>query len=449
MNDNQVNIPPHSLHAEQAVLGVLLKDNNIFDDIAGTLSVSDFYNAGHRVIYNQIEKLIRENKSADGFTTAEHPEIELSYCISLLKNALSPTNGIAYAKTIRSKSIQRQLIGVCYEVAESGYQAHCNEIELIADAGKKINDIANLLSVELFDNTAKAIIAETIDDMQRMNESGNEILGISTGIRELDKRINGLKDGTMVLIAARPGLGKTTFALNIVSNHAVNKGYPLVFSIEMPRKQLMKKILSSHGTIPLGKVMSADLEDHQWHQVSECMKIFKDTNLEIIDNGAVTTDMIRLECRRYLKKHGKLTMVMVDYVQLVRGKKSDNRTTQVDEISRDLKSIAKEFDCPVIVLSQLSRDIEKRADKTPLNSDLRESGQLEQDAEEIIFIHNEMHPDKVSPNDGLAKLIVSKCRMGEQGSVVTEFQGNYSRFIETTKSWNYSKPKKYSDNFKG
>jgi replicative DNA helicase len=437
--------PPYNKPTEQALIGSLLQNNCLHDDVAEVVIHTDFYNHAHRRMFLTISNEIKNGRPADPVTIGKMPDIDFVYCVDLARATPSSRNATAYAKTVKRLSIQRDLIATANEISDKAF-SHCdNELELVADAERRIGQVTERLTIQIKDHTIGAALQESVNKMQELAESNGSLRGLSYGFVALDQYTNGLKPGTMATIAARPGGGKTTFALNIVEKEAIAGGFPLVFSIEMMRDQIANKMISSNGNVQMQKIMSPNmLDDNEWEAISAAKKRLKATNLEVVDNGSLTTDMIRIECRRYQRKYGELTLIMVDYVQIVKGKKSNNRTNEVDQISRDLLALAKEFDCPVLVLSQLSRDIEKRPDKTPLNSDLRESGQLEQDAEEIIFIHNEQEEGKTKPNDGLAKLIVSKCRNGRKGTVITEFQGEFSRFVNTNRNWasknNDSKP---------
>jgi replicative DNA helicase len=445
-----IDQPPYDERAEQCVIGSIMQDNQRHPDVAEVLTGNDFYLRVHRDIFNRITREINSGKPADAVTIGNHPDIDFSYCITLQRNTPSSKNVMAYARTVRKTAIQRSLISAANDIAEQAF-AHCeNELELVGNAEKRLAEVTDLLTTQTQDNSISAALKDAYEKMRELAESNSSLKGLTSGIPGLDTLTHGFKKGTTTAIAARPGCGKTTFALNIVEIEAIAGGYPLVFSIEMKRDQLANKMIASNGNVKMHGIMSPkSLNDVQWKGVAEGIKRLEATNLEIVDNGSITTDMIRIECRRYLGKHGKLTLIVVDYVQIVRGKKADNRTNQVAEISRDLTALAKEFDCPLIVLSQLSRDIEKEGLRTPKNSDLRESGQLEQDAEDIIFIHNENDPDKPNVNDGLAKLIVSKSRNGQRGSVVVEFDGAYSRFKNTSRTWSYHKQKPYTPKFKG
>ena len=443
-------IPPHSHSAEQAVLGAILQDNACFDDVSEILCQEDFYNALHRDIFAAIREDLKKVKTVDVVTLAKHEGVDLSYCIELNKNCPSLKNVRIYAQSVKDKSIQRQLIGASFDIQEAAYQQPESIQKLVSDSERILSQVTNKLAVSTQDNSASAVLKQTYTRMKEMVESDGSLVGISTGIPKIDQMINGLKKGTMILLAARPAMGKTTLALNMFEHEAMNGGYPLAFSIEMPAYQLMNKIIASNGNVPLPAILNPkSLTDYQWAGVNDSMKRIKSTNMEIIDNGDMTTDLIRLECRKYLRKHGKLTLILVDYLQLIRGNTKENRTQEISGISRDLKSIAKEFNCPVLALSQLSRKLEERANKRPVNADLRESGQLEQDAEEIIFIHREdEYPDSDDVNDGLAELIISKCRMGQKGTVITQFNGPLSRFDETNRVVTLpSKKKSYSERF--
>lgn len=422
--------PPYSMAAEQAVLGAILINNEVSDDVFALIDADDFYNVVNRSIFGNIKRLIKLGKTVDVIMLSnEVQDIELSYAIELVQVAPSEANAIQYAKKVKNDSTLRRLIAAGVEIQEIGYHSKEEIEQVVCDCERAISEVINSISTTDTDNSICAILTETVEWLEELNDSGDELLGISTGFSDLDELINGLKNSTMIVLAARPAMGKTTLALNMVEAEAMRGGNPLVFSIEMPRKQLMLKIISSNQELSISDLQRVkSMGDFQWAQVSEAIKALKKTNLEIIDNGGITTDQIRLETRRYQKKYGKPTLVMVDYLQLIKPAKAENRTQEISQISRDLKNLSKEFDCPVLVLSQLSRGVEQRADKRPMNSDLRESGQIEQDAEEIIFIYRDEVYNKGSNDVGRAEIIVSKCRMGRIGTVGTNFKGQFSKF---------------------
>lgn len=433
-NQKPLNIPPNSIEAEQSVLGALLLDNTLYDDVVEHICVDDFYNRHHRVIFDSITDMIRKNKPVDVVTLKQSLNdlsIDYAYIIGLVKNLPSKANCSAYAKAIKEKSILRKVISAANDIQDIAYQTKDDVNGVISECERLISNVTEQVASSKTDNSVKQIMTETLDWLDDQVKRGSEIIGLPTSIPDLDLKINGLKPSTMVILAARPGMGKTTLAMNMVEVSALNGGSPLVFSLEMPRKQLMLKMWSSLARIDIGMLQRpGEMEDTDWAKVSECMKRFNKSNLEVIDNGNMTVDMMRIETRRYQKKHGKPSLLVIDYLQLIRPTKpSGNRTEDVSQISRDLKNMAKEFDCPIVVLSQLSRDVEKRADKRPIPSDLRESGQLEQDAEEIIFIYRDEVYNRGSTFKGLAELIVAKCRMGQIGMVGSQFQGQYSKFL--------------------
>ena len=443
---------PQSIEAEQAVLGAILANNKVFDDVAEQINGEDFYNAYHTQVFNSISQEVKQNKAFDAITLSKSHNLDMATLIDYVQLTQSAKNAVPYAKMVKKASIQRQIISASHSIAEMA-SSNIESMELlIADSERELAQVSDKLTVTSSDNGIKILLNETLDHLKELMQRKDNIVGISTGINALDAQINGLKKGTMVIIAARPAMGKTTMAMGMVQAEAIKGGNPIVFSIEMPRMQLMIKLFSSYANIPMDVLMSpVKMRDNHWGSISNLIKEFQKTNLEIVENSSITTDQIRIECRKYQKKHGKVSLIMVDYLQLIRGHKPENRTQEISQISRDLKSIAKEFDCPMLVLSQLSREVEKRSDKRPMNSDLRESGQLEQDAEEIIFIYrDEVYTEGV--NEGLAEVIVSKCRMGMTGRVITEFQGRYSRFIDTERVPTTEKPrasKSASERLKG
>nr|WP_136252856.1 replicative DNA helicase [Ningiella ruwaisensis] len=427
-------IPPYNGAAEQALLGTILVNNSVFDDIAHLVNESDFYYQANREIFKFIEKDLRKGKAVDVNTLAPHQELDFAYLIEIARQSSSPKNAVVYAQTIKDKAIQRELIQTCHSIVECAYQPQESVIELLSDAEKSLSQVSGKIKVNTKDNSATAALKETFDDLRKRVESNNSLMGISTGIDCIDRKINGLKKSTLIVLAARPGMGKTSLALNMLENEAMNGGFPLLFSVEMPRVQIMQKIIASNANVLLQNLLKPKLlEDRDWTAITDAMARLKKTNLEIIDNGSITTDLIRYETRQYVKKHGKVSLVVVDYIQLISGKNPENRTQEISQISRDLKALAKEFECPVLALSQLSRKCEERRDKRPLNSDLRESGQIEQDAEEIIFIYRDEMYEEESPNEGLAEIIISKSRMGVVGTVYTEFNGAISKFLETNR----------------
>jgi len=425
-------VPPHSEQAEQAVLGAILQRNDLFDDVAELINQEDFYIRAHRVIFEAISQEVKKGRPADVVTIGSKPDIEMSYCVSLARNCPASKNAAVYASSIKKKSVQRMLIGACNEIQDASF-SHVESVnDLVGNAERLISNVTDNLTKNTKDNSAGAILGISIKYLEFMSKSKKEIIGQSTGIYDLDIKINGLKDSTLVIVAARPSMGKTTISFQMCCQIALAGGYPLVFSLETAAELLMLKAISNIGGIDFGALQKAKLDDHGWEKVGQASKALKASNLEIIDDSSMTTAQIRLDCRRYKKKYKhNPTVIMIDYIQLIRGINPENRTQEISQISRDLKDLCKESKCPVIGLSQLSRDVEKRADKRPINSDLRESGQLEQDADEIIFIYRDEVYNENSTDKGKAELIVGKSKMNTIGTVVTRFVGEYQRFMES------------------
>ncbi|MEC8232771.1 MAG: replicative DNA helicase [Pseudomonadota bacterium] len=466
-NSETLRIPPHSPTAEQGVLGAILSNNELFDAVAPILNDGDFYSRAHGLIYRAITEMIGSGRAVDLITLPDflmHKQwLEDvggdTYVYELVRNVPSTANLMTYANTVRNRSLQRQAIAATHDIQEQCYNSDGSDvIEILGNAEKRLGDVSEKLCTNESDYSIEAAIGSAIDELEARINSGSEIAGISTGLKDLDKKINGLEPADMIVLAARPSMGKTTLAMNMVASEAVNGGKPIVFSMEMPRQQLIYKLLSSIGQVPISSIQrpgdqEAGMTDEHWARVSNVMAQLKETHLSVIDDAYMTIPRMRLELRRYQKKHGKPTLIMADYLQLIRGhSKTDNRVNEISEISRGIKALAKEFDCPFLVLSQLSRSLETRNNKRPINSDLRESGQIEQDADKIIFIYRDEVYNENSQDKGLAEIIIGKCRMGEIGMVGSVFRGEYSEFKPLANRQivgDVPKVKKFSDKFEG
>jgi replicative DNA helicase len=445
-----LNTPPYSEHSEQAVLGALLNNNDLFDDVAEIIVSEDFYNRHNRVVFNAISEELKQGHAVDVTTIANKPDIDLSYCVNLARNCPASINASRYAVIVKNKALCRQLIGACNEIQEQAFAHVENVDQLLGNAERKLSAVSERLLVSNQDNSAKTILKRTVQHLEYMATNDKSIIGIETGHKDLDTGINGYKKGTFIIIAARPSMGKTTFAMQSAVHEALAGGNPLVFSLETPAEQLMLKAISSIGAIDSSLLQRAKLDDTGWAKVGTATKLLANTNLELVDEPTITTDQIRIETRRYQKKYGKPTFIMIDYIQLIRGVKPENRTQEISQISRDLKALSREFNCPVVGLSQLNRDLEKRANKRPVNSDLRESGQLEQDADEIILIYRDEVYDENSPDKGKAEIIIGKTKTNMISTFVTNFEGNFARFSSTDDQRilsKESKPKPYASKF--
>ncbi len=462
-----LRIPPHSQTAEQGVIGSLLHSNELLDAVLPILNEDDFYSRAHKLIFKAIVEMNNTGRAAD---IATLPDFLLHkrqlediggefYVYELAKSVPSTANLMTYADTVRNRSLQRQAITAAQDIQEQCYNSDGSDvIEILGNAEKRLGDVSEKLCTNEADYSIHAALDSAIDELEARINSGSEIAGISTGLSDLDKKINGLEPADMIVLAARPSMGKTTLAMNMVTHEAVRGGRPIVFSMEMPRQQLIYKMLSSLGQVSIASIQrpndpNSGMDDITFSKVSSVMGELKRTNLSIVDDAYMTIPRMRLELRRYQKKHGKPTLIMADYLQLIRGhSKTDNRVNEISEISRGIKALAKEFDCPFLVLSQLSRSLETRNNKRPINSDLRESGQIEQDADKIIFIYRDEVYNENSQDKGLAEIIIGKCRMGEIGMVGTVFRGEYSEFKPLADRQIVGEevaPKKYAKEFKG
>ena len=427
-----------SVESEQSVLGALLLDPKAFDCI-DWLAESDFYRDDHRLIYRHISLLLAARKPVDVVTVAEAmasagiPEetCGLAYLGELAANTPSAANIARYAESVRDKRLLRDLMAVSAKVAEI---ASSQSTEPVAER----IDAAQALVFELGDNTqierrdaepVSAILPDVVSDIQERFERGGAITGLATGFPDIDAKTFGLNPADLILIAGRPSMGKTAFALNIAEHVAINDNLPvLVFSMEMGRRQLSERSLASVGKIALGRIRTGRLleAEDDFGRLGVAIGKLVNANLIIDDRAALSVAQMRSQCRRVARRHG-LSLVVVDYIQLARGE-GQSREQEVSGISRGLKAIAKEFNVPVIALSQLSRKVEERQNKRPVLSDLRESGALEQDADLVLMMYRDEYYDANSSDQGVTEVMIAKQRMGETGMVPLIFQGEYSRF---------------------
>ena len=447
---NNMNSPiktvPHSFEAEQAVIGGLLLDNDTWSDVSERVVDRDFYTRSHRLLFSTIEKLSSNDIPVDIVTLSEKledtQELEgvggIAYLAELLQNTPSAANINNYADIVRERAIVRELIGVANDIAEAGYDTEGRDsAELLDFAETKVFQIAEARNNQNEGpQPIKDILKETvakIDDLCKNPRDG--ITGLSSGYNDLDQMTTGFQPGDLIIVAARPSMGKTTFAMNLAEHAALNADKPtIIFSLEMPSDQIMNRMLASLGRIDQGKIRTGQLDENDWASLSSTMSILLDRGKMFIDDSSgLTPTELRSRARRIARDHGGVSMIMVDYLQLMRVPSlSENRTLEISEISRSLKALAKELRCPVIALSQLNRGLEQRADKRPINSDLRESGAIEQDSDLIMFIYRDEVYHEDSEHKGIAEIIIGKQRNGPIGKVRLTFQGRYSRFDDYT-----------------
>jgi len=430
---------PHSLEAEQAVLGALMLDNQRFDAVAEVITEDDFYSAAHRTIFAKMCRLEARDMPMDLITLAEElaksDELEQvggdGYLAGMLANTPGPANIVAYSRIVAERSTLRKLIGAAGEISRTSYNpAGLGADELLQLAEKWVAEIVEGQPKLGGFQKMNALLKATVERIDELFRSDKAITGLSTGLADLDKRTSGWQNGEMVVLAARPSMGKTALALNFVEAALFTQSKPvLVFSLEMPANSLMMRMLSSVGKIDAGKIRDGSLTEEDWPKLSAAMGKLKDKPLFIDDTAGLTPQEVRARTRRITREFGDPGLIMIDYLQLMQvAGKSEGRTQEISEISRSLKAIAKEFDCPVIALSQLNRGVEQRPNKRPMNSDLRESGAIEQDADVILFIYRDEYYNEESPDKGVAELIIGKQRNGEVGTSRAAFVGKFTRF---------------------
>jgi replicative DNA helicase len=434
-----LRVPPHSIEAEQAVIGGLLLDNRAWEMIADKLVDEDFYRNDHRLLFSAIRDLASRDEPFDAVTLSQrltnHEQLEqaggLLYLGRLAKDTPSASNIVAYANIVREKSVLRQLIAVGTDISSSGYQPEGREsVELLDDAEKKVFHIAEqgARGKGGFQDM-KTLLSKTVDKIDHLFNSDGGITGVSTGFDKFDEMTTGLQPADLVIVAGRPSMGKTTFAMNIAENAAIGDKLPVaVFSMEMPGDSLAMRMISSLGRVDQHHIRTGSLTDDDWARITSAIHILSEAKIFIDDTPAMSPNEIRARARRLKRQHG-LGLIVIDYLQLmqVHGG-SENRATEISEISRSLKAMAKELEVPVIALSQLNRSLEQRPDKRPVMSDLRESGAIEQDADIIVFIYRDEVYNDDSPQKGVAEIIIAKQRNGPIGKSLLTFLGKYTKF---------------------
>lgn len=439
----KLRTPPHSIEAESSVLGGLLLDNNAWDRVGDLLKEGDFYRYEHQAIYAAIGALINASKPADVITVFEQLKNQgkaqemggLTYLNSLAQYVPSATNIRRYAEIVRERAILRKLVTASDEISTNAFNPQGKTVERILDeAEAKIFAIGeegsrNKQGFQSLDN----LVIDLLDKVQEMADNPADVTGVPTGFADLDRMTSGLQAGDMIVLAARPSMGKTSFAVNIAEHVALNEGLPVaIFSMEMGAAQLAVRIVGSIGRVNQGNLRTGKLTDDEWPRLTEAIERLRTVSLHIDETPGLSPGELRANARRLARQCGKLGLIVVDYLQLMSGSgsaaSSDNRATELGEISRGLKMLAKELQCPVIALSQLNRSVEQRTDKRPMMSDLRESGAIEQDADIIMFIYRDDYYNKDSKEPNVAEVIIGKQRNGPTGTVKLFFQKNQTRF---------------------
>lgn len=439
----QINTPPHSVEAEQAVLGALMLSHEAWDKVADLLVEEDFYLRAHQIIFRAIAELQSRSQPCDVITLGDQFEDQgkeeetggADYLTELASNTPSVANIKAYANIVRERSVTRQLIDVGHQIAQSGYEPE----------GRQVQDLLEEAETSVFKIREKGArgqsqfvsiqegLRQAFENIQHLHEMQGSITGVTTGFKDFDEKTAGLQKGDLVIVAGRPSMGKTSFAMNMAENAAIRASVPVVvFSMEMSAAQLVTRMISSLGRINQHNLRIGDIKDEDWPRITSAMNMLNETKIFIDETPGLTPNELRARARRIHREHG-LGMVVVDYLQLMQMPTSnENRATQISEISRNLKALARELEVPVVALSQLNRSLEQRPNKRPIMADLRESGAIEQDADVIVFIYRDEVYNPESPDKGKAEIIIGKQRNGSIGMVPLSFQGQYTRFDNFT-----------------
>jgi replicative DNA helicase len=444
--DTQVallRLPPQSSEAEQSVLGALLLDNTAWERMADLVTDGDFYAYQHRLIFASVGKLINANKPADVITVFDalrtHGQAEeaggIEYLNKLAQYVPSAANVRRYAEIVREKSILRKLITASDEISTSAFSPQGKDVpKLLDEAEQKIFQIAEDGSrMNQGFIGMDRLVVDLLDRVEEMSQNPNDITGVPTGFYDFDRMTSGMQAGDMIVLAARPSMGKTALAINIAEHVALNEGLPVaVFSMEMGAAQLAVRVVGSIGRIDQQRLRTGKLTDEEWPRLTEAIEKLRNVSLHIDESPGLTPSELRARARRLARAQGgKLGLIVVDYLQLMTGSSSgaeENRATELGEISRGLKMLAKELQCPVIALSQLNRSVETRTDKRPMMSDLRESGAIEQDADVIMFIYRDDYYNKDSKEPGVAEIIIGKQRNGPTGTIKLAFLKPLTKF---------------------
>ena len=433
--------PPHDIRAEQSVLGAMILDKEAILDIIELIKSEDFYRQSHQVIFEAIMDLYEKNEPVDMITLGDaltsQEALEniggIEYLNDLTTQGIITTNAKYYAKIIEEKSMLRRLIHASSEILDMGYSTE-KAAAVLELAEKSIFDISQKKNRDGF-SSIKEILIETYEEIEKAYASEGSITGLSTGFRDLDTKTSGLQRSDLILVAARPSMGKTAFSVNLCQNVATqNKDASVaVFSLEMAKAQLVQRMLATQAGVGLGKIRNGDLDAEDWAKLASASAPLSQAKIYIDDTPGITVMEIRAKCRRLKMEHG-LDLIMIDYLQLMSGGgKQENRQQEISNISRGLKGLAREMDCPVIALSQLSRAPELRADHRPILSDLRESGAIEQDADIVMFLYRDEYYFNDSEKKGIGEIIIAKQRNGETGTVELAWLGDLVKFVNLEK----------------
>ncbi|AWI07466.1 replicative DNA helicase [Clostridium drakei] len=427
---------PHNIEAEQSVIGSMLVDKTSIAEAMEVLKTEDFYKDAHKVIFNAILDLNQKDVAVDIITLTENLKSNdkldaaggITYISELSGSVVSTANIQSYIKIVKDKSVLRKLIRSSTKVIEESYNSQDDVLGVIDLAEKQIFDISNNTNASDFEPMS-TVLERGFIEIERLFNNKGQTTGVPSGFRELDAKTSGFQKGDMVLIAARPSMGKTTFALNIAENAALREGKSVaIFSLEMSKEQLAYKLLCSEAHVDMLKLRTGNLDDKDWENIARASGPLGGAKIYIDDTAGISVMEMRSKCRRLKIEHG-IDIIMVDYLQLMSGSKgSESRQQEVSEISRSIKALAKEMQCPVVALSQLSRAPEARTDHRPMLSDLRESGSIEQDADVVMFLYRDEYYNKETEEKNVGECIIAKQRNGPTGTVKLAWLGQFSKF---------------------
>ncbi|MGB8955578.1 MAG: replicative DNA helicase [Tumebacillaceae bacterium] len=431
-------IPPQNVEAEQAVLGALLIESDAVTTVSEILQQEDFYRKSHQLIFETILRVSESGEPVDMITVTadlqDKGQIDeiggVAYLANLANSVPTAANVDHYATIVKEKSIMRRLINTATKIAATGYEGGLEVSEMIDDAEKRILEISHAGSVNKGFTPIKDVLLNTFERIEFLFNNKGQVTGIPSGYPDLDKMTSGFQRSDLIILAARPAVGKTAFALNVAQNIAVRARETVaIFSLEMGAEQLVQRMLCAEANIDAGKMRTGFLDEDDWPKLTMAVGTLSEAPIYIDDTPGVNVQDIRAKCRRLKAEHG-IGLVMIDYLQLIAGRgKGDNRQQEVSEISRTLKLMARELNCPVIALSQLSRSVEQRQDKRPMMSDLRESGSIEQDADIVSFLYRDDYYNPESERKNIIEVIIAKQRSGPTGTVELVFLKNFNKFV--------------------
>lgn len=435
MSASAVRVPPHSVDAEQGVLGGLLLDNRAWDRLGDLLTAEDFYRHDHRLIFGAASSLLNASKPADVLTVFDSLQASgeaeaaggLAYLTSIAHNVPSSANVRSYAEIVRAHRVRREVLAVGHDIAELAETG--DPSALVEQASSMVMALADTRAAGRDPVEVGELLRGVIEQLQARSERAGGVSGLATGFVDLDEKTSGCQQGDLIIVAGRPSMGKTTLAINIAENVTEEEGVALVISLEMAASQLVERSIARYGAIDTQHLRTGKFEDNDWPRLTHAIQMLESQRLIIADDpGLASVARIQLAARKVRQRQGRLDLIVIDYLQLMQGEGS-TRNEDLGGITRALKLLARDLKCPIILLSQLSRKVEERTNKRPILSDLRESGAIEQDADVVLMVYRDeyYHPD--SPFTGLAEILIRKQRMGPLGEVFLTFQGQHSRFL--------------------